>query len=80
MRPVAPRIGAPELTLAEEQHDYLPITAAVLQGPHGVEVVTRWQLTPEDRARLLAGEDLYIRLLTFGQPMQPLAPAIGWAP
>lgn len=80
MRPVAPRIGAPEITLAEEQHDYLPITAAVYQGVLGTEVVTRWQLTPEDRARLLAGEDLYLRVLTFGQPLQPLAPTIGWTP
>lgn len=80
MRAVAPRIGALEVTLAEEQHTYLPITAAVLQGPLGVEVVTRWRLSEEERAAVARGDDLYIRLLTFGQPMQPVAPVIGWAP
>lgn len=80
MRPVAPRLGFPEITIAEDQHEYLPVTAGVFMGPLGREIVTRWQLTPEDRARLLAGEDIYIRVLTYGQPLQPLAPSIGWQP
>ena len=80
MRPIAPRIGAPEITLAEEQHEYLPITAAVLEGPFGTEIVTRWVFTPEERAAIARGESLYLRILTFGKPLPPLAPTIGWSP
>jgi len=84
VRAVAPRVGLPEVTLAEEQPDYLPLTVAVWKDPAGqVGVLTRWRPSREDLVRLAAGEDLYISLLTFGQPMQPMVVQVGaegWAP
>lgn len=66
MRPIAPRIeGAEEITIAEEQHEYMPITAAYVTFPDGVTArVCRWTFTAEERARIAAGEDIY-----FGTPV-----------
>lgn len=80
MRMIAPRTGAPELTIAEDQLEYKPLTVAVYgdnaeMGPR--TLLSRWTLTPEERARIAAGEDLYIGLCTFGQPMQPINVQVG---
>lgn len=75
---VAPRTGAEEITIAEDQAEYLPLTAAVYQTPDGVRILlTRWRFSEEDRARVAAGEDLYLSVMTFGQPLQPLMVQVG---
>jgi hypothetical protein len=65
MRPIAPRIeGADEITIAEEQHEYMTITAAIVHyGDGSTHRVCRWTFTPEERAQIAAGEDIY-----FGTP------------
>ncbi|MDI7267494.1 MAG: hypothetical protein QME96_05825 [Myxococcota bacterium] len=84
MRTVAPRVGFPEIMLAENQPEYLTTCAAVITYDDGsVGVMTRWRLTDEERQRIAAGEDLYLTLLTFGRPMQPIMLEVGhpkWAP
>ena len=84
MRPVAPRLGLPEVTLAEEQPEYAPITVAGFLDEDGRPgVISRWRLTDEERAQVAAGADLYLSLFTFGQPMQPVHLEVGrpgWAP
>lgn len=78
MKPVAPDIGFPEVSLAKDQPEYLTLTAA--QVPHDdgtVGVVTRWRLTDEECAQLVLGADLYLVLLTAdGQP-QPVVLTVG---
>lgn len=61
MRPIAPRIdGADEITIAEEQHEYMPLTAAIVRhDDESVQRVCRWTFTSEERARIAAGEDIY---------------------
>lgn len=80
MRMVAPRTGVPEVTVAEEQEEYAPITVGVYGdnrelGPR--TLLTRWRLSDEDRRRIAEGEDLYVAVVTYGQPMQPLHVQIG---
>lgn len=73
MRPIAPRTGAPEATIAEEQEEYMPITVALYEYPNGARgLLTRWTFTPEERAQIAAGEDVYVHQLNFGTPMTPL--------
>jgi hypothetical protein len=73
MRAIAPRTGAPEVTIAEEQEEYSPITVARYHYPNGTGLLlTRWTFTPEERAQIAAGEDVYIGQLNFGGPMTPL--------
>lgn len=84
MRTVSPKLGLPEITLAEEQKEYIPVRVAVVKYEDGNEgVILRWELGDDDRARIAAGEDLYMGLLTFGKPMQPVSLEVGrpgWAP
>lgn len=83
MRPVAPRVGLPEVTLAEEQAEYAPVTVAVVTYEDGTQgLMTRWRPTEDERALIAAGADLYLTLLTFGRPMQPIHLKVGrpeWA-
>lgn len=83
MRPVAPRVGLPEITIAEEQVEYLPLTGVPVEYEDGTRgILTRWRFTPAERSAIAAGADLYLTQLTFGRPMQPLAPTVGppeWA-
>lgn len=83
MHMVAPRTGAPETSVAEEQHEYRQLTCAVYRthdgGPFegGRYLVSRWRFTDDERARIAAGEDLYISHLTWDGPLQPLMPQVG---
>jgi hypothetical protein len=74
MRMVAPRTGAPEVTIAEDQTAYSPLVAA--RYDDGV-LLTRWRMNEADRAKVAAGEDLYIAVMTFGGPIQPMSVQIG---
>lgn len=64
MRPVAPRLGesvSVEVTVAEEQDEFMTITMArVLHADGTHSMVGRWTLTPEERQRVAAGEDIYV--------------------
>jgi hypothetical protein len=80
MRMVAPRTGAVEISIAEEQLEYKPLVAAMYQNPAyggALTLLTRWRLTEEEKARVAAGEDLYLSVMTFGQPLQPLNLQVG---
>jgi hypothetical protein len=77
MRMVAPRTGAPEVTIAEEQTDYSPLVAAVYEQDGQRILLTRWRLDDEERARIAAGEDLYLSVMTFNNPLQPVSLRVG---
>ena len=82
-RTVAPRVGCPEVMLAEEQTEYLTCCVALVTYSDGTTgTMTRWKLDDEERAKIAAGEDIYLALMCFGQPMQPIQMIIGhpdWA-
>lgn len=81
MRMVAPRTGAPEVTLAEDQLEYRPLTVAAYQHNDrpgkAFMLLSRWRLSDEERRRIAAGEDLYLAVCTFGDPMQPVSLQVG---
>lgn len=77
MRMIAPRTGAPEITVAENQLEYRPIVVAVYNEKPTRQLLTRWTFTPEEREAIARGEDVYFALLTFGQPMQPISASVG---
>lgn len=87
MRPVAPRTGAPERTIAEEQEEYLPVTVASYRftdTPQAVGVLWRYTFTAEERAAIAAGEDVYIMQLQPNgpEPVTPMSARVGpgsWA-
>lgn len=65
----------PTPTLGGEQPEYFPIPAVVFGW--GGRVTTRWTFTLEERKLIAEGKDLYLSLLTFGLPMQPIQLAVG---
>jgi hypothetical protein len=69
--PVLPDSGLPEVAFGANQPEYMPLPAVCLDGAEG-EILTRWELTDEDRARILAGGSVYLHIYTFGQRLQPV--------
>ena len=77
MRMVSPDTGAPERTLAEEQLDLSPLVVAVYLDGSVEHLLSRWRLDEDERARIMAGEDIYLCLVTHGQPLQPIMIQVG---
>jgi hypothetical protein len=87
MRMIRPQLAAPQVTIAEDQVEFKPITAALVVHPsyparasaHGPvnSVVVAFRPDADERRRLAAGEDLYVSLLTHGGPMQGIICAVG---
>lgn len=55
----------------EEQPDYKPLVGR--QTPQGYALITKWHLSEEDRRAVLDGADLFLHILTFGRPLQPVS-------
>jgi hypothetical protein len=63
------------ITYGADQPEYLPLPA----WRDGRRVVTRWRLTWRERLAALFGRSLYMEVLTFGQPIQPIYPTFSEA-
>lgn len=76
---IAPRTGAPEVTLAEEQHEYAPITVALYQDTtlDTPLMLARITFSDEERLAIAQGEDLYVAEMTFGHRFTPLQISVG---
>jgi hypothetical protein len=72
MTPVSPvlkRSDAPEIVFAKDQPQYIPLPA--VRSEDGL-ITTRWKLTWRERLTLFLRGDLYLQVLTFNRPLQPL--------
>ena len=76
MKPASPvaldsedRWGVSEITFAKDQPEYVPLPALKFQD--GL-VVTRWSLSLAERIHLLLGGSVFLGLLTFNGPLQPI--------
>lgn len=69
--PVVVGLQAKEKIFAKNQPEYMPLPALVSEDKRRI-VTTRWELTAKDRAEIAAGADVFISLMTFGHPLQPL--------
>jgi hypothetical protein len=67
--PVIPGGTEPEVMYADGQEEYLPLRA-VVRGEG--EVVTRWKLSWGERFRVFFGGTLWLSVLTFDGPLQPV--------
>lgn len=76
--PRAPGLEGAEVQLGGDQPVYLELPALVLEPPQGTTVLTRWRLSPEELRYLNEGADLFLSVLTFGQPFQPVLLTVGW--
>jgi hypothetical protein len=58
-----------EVVFAKDQDEYLDLPASV--SGDGL-VTTRWALTDQERLKIYQGGSLYLQVLTFGKPLQPV--------
>lgn len=63
------RWGVSEVTFAKDQPEYIPLPAIKFQD--GL-VVTRWSLSLADRIKILLGGSVYLGMLTYNRPLQPI--------
>jgi hypothetical protein len=77
---VRPRVQAPTVSVAEEQGEYKTLVAArvtnalygAIPGADHNTLLLCFRPDDAERAALAAGDDLYVALLTFGGPLQPV--------
>jgi hypothetical protein len=87
---IRPRLRAPQITIAEEQADFLPVTAAIVRNsgypsvPTGIAecweantVVLAFLPSDAERAKIAQGEPIYLSMLTFMRPMQGVILSVG---
>ena len=79
MEPIDPRVhpsllppGCRALVVAEKQDEYQNLPSIVTTDGR---VITRWELTAEERSALIRGEDLYLTI--FGVPIRPVFLSVG---
>ena len=74
MKPISPVIVGfedLEIVYAKDQPEYLPLPALPYDNGNGI--ITHWRLSWKERLRALFVGDLYLRVLTFKKPLQPIS-------
>lgn len=72
MRPID--FPGSNITLAKDQPPYLPLPGQVFGDTLGT-LLTCWELTPEELEQIASTGKLWITVLTFNQPLQPMQPS-----
>jgi hypothetical protein len=68
--PVVPGNEQFEVVYAADQPEYQPLPVLRTEK----SLLMCWRLTDEERAHIASGGDLFLCVLHFGQPLQPLLP------
>lgn len=70
-RPVVMEFESLETVFAKDQPEYIPLRALRSPAPNG-DVLSRWTFTDEQRQAISDGADIFLNVMTFGQPLQPV--------
>lgn len=80
MDPIDPRIhpnlvraGSRAVVVAETQDEYKNLPS--VRTPQG-QLITRWEPTAEERARIAAGDDIFVTVINGG-PVSPMMVTVG---
>lgn len=73
--PVIPELEPLEIFLAKDQPEYNTLRVLRSSDEKGY-VMSRWQLTPMQKQLIADGTDIFLILLTFGGPPQPVQIAV----
>jgi len=76
--PVLPGYNAQEVVFAENQPEYMRLPAVRVESAEQ-QILTRWELSDEDRKKIADGADIYLWVSTFGMPLQPVAVEVATA-
>lgn len=69
--PVVPGTEAREVVYAKDQPEYNPLRTLVSEDTKRA-VLSRWSPTAEQRKAIAEGKDIFLKLLTFHRPLQPI--------
>lgn len=61
------------IVIAKDQPEYIPLPACVC---HTGVVISCWALSKEEVNQIAESQLLWLKQLTFGQPLQPLVPQV----
>lgn len=67
--PVVPGYNLPVTTYAKDQPEYIPLP--VFLDSDGT-VTSRWRMSLRERLRVLVSGDIYLMVMTFHKPLQPV--------
>lgn len=67
--PVLPGSDLPETVYAKDQPEYTPLP--VFRQEDGT-VLSRWRLTWRERLQIAFSGNMYLLVMTFNQPLQPV--------
>lgn len=71
---VIEQLNAEEVTFAKNQPQYLQLPAVKLADG---TVITRWHLSWWERLKIVLTGTLFLEVLTFNSPLQPIRPCVG---
>lgn len=71
LRPVVSILGDLEIEIGSSDPTVTPLLALVGRTPER-RMMIRFTPTPEQRAAIASGFDIYLSLLTYGNPLPPL--------
>jgi hypothetical protein len=74
-KPVIPGLESFEVVYAKDQPEYIPLRTLRSRTDEG-KVMSRWSPTAEQRKAVMQGADIYLTLLTFQGPLQPITLAV----
>lgn len=74
--PVIEGLESHELVMAKDQPEYIPLRCVASSDNYGRRL-SRWTLSAEQRRAIAAGGDIYLELLTFNRPMNPIRVGVG---
>lgn len=69
LSPVIPSSANDEVVYAKDQPEYQPLPC--IKTPDGA-VLTRWSLNEQERRQVAEQGYVYLTVMTFNQPLQPL--------
>jgi hypothetical protein len=72
VRPRVPGFENAEIVLAKDQPEYVQLPALPIDVGGARGMLTRWELTAEERAEIAAGGDLWLSQMTFGHAFHPV--------
>jgi hypothetical protein len=64
------------MVFAKNQPPYLPLPAYRYEGEIGIGIIHCWKLSLFERIKILFTARLWINVVTFGKPPQPIRPMV----
>lgn len=78
MRTINPGLPGPSYSCGEEELEHSPNTFQFAKDKAGrVNIVTRWTFTPDERAAIAAGADLFCFTLVDERPQPAVGMVVG---